>query len=180
MSKYVKELQTDHLKHAWNDVSDLLVVSLTGLEANTNSAIRRELRSKNIHMTMVKKSLARRATKGTPLAPAFDAVEGAIAVVWGGSDIVALAKEITRIEGEKKFAPFVARGGVMDGAALSPVEVKQVSKWPSREEQLSILVGQILGPGATLAAQLNGPGGGLASQIQQKGEEEGAAEPAAE
>ena len=45
--------------------------------------------------------------------------------------------------------------------------------WPSRTEQLSILVGQILSPGATLSGQLLGPGGKLASQIKKKSEEEG-------
>jgi large subunit ribosomal protein L10 len=50
--------------------------------------------------------------------------------------------------------------------------VKAVSKWPSRGEQLSMLVGQILGPGATLSAQLLSPGRKLASQIKKKGEGE--------
>ena len=65
-------------------------------------------------------------------------------------------------------------------AKLSADEVKAVSKWPSREEQLSILVGQILSPGATLSAQLLGPAAQLASQIEQKGEERGSETPASE
>ena len=68
---------------------------------------------------MVKNSLARRATEGTPLAPAFEGAEGSPAVVWGGEDIVSLAKEVTRLPKEKEFAKFEARGGVMDGAKLS-------------------------------------------------------------
>jgi ribosomal protein L10 len=61
----------------------------------------------------------------------------------------------------------------MDGETLSPDQVEEVSKWPTRAEQISMLVGQILGPGGQLAAQLAGPGGALASQIKQKAEEEG-------
>ena len=45
--------------------------------------------------------------------------------------------------------------------------MKAVSKWPSRTEQLSILAGQILSPGANLASQLTSVGGALASQIKQ-------------
>ena len=180
MSKLVKQFQTDHFRQQWTDVSDVLLVSLTGVAANTNAAIRRELRAKNIQIQMVKKSLARRAIEGTSLAPAFTGVEGAVAVVWGATDIVALAKEIARIESDKKFAPFESRGGVMDGTQLSRAEVKTVASWPSREEQLSLLVGQILSPGAMLASQLTAVGGALASQIKQKSEgEEGAAEEAA-
>ncbi len=36
----------------------------------------------------------------------------------------------------------------MDGEKLDAEGLKAVSKWPSREEQISLLVGQILGPGS--------------------------------
>ncbi len=48
-----------------------------------------------------------------------------------------------------------------------------VSKWPTRLEQLSLLMGQILSPGAMLASQLTSAGGALASQIKQHSEREG-------
>ena len=120
---------------------------------------------------MVKNSLAARATEGTPLAPLFAGLGGTAALCWGSEDIVSLAKEITKLVKNDKYAPFAARGGVMDGETLSAPQVEQVSKWPSRTEQLSILMGQILSPGAMLASQLNSVGGALASQIEQKGEE---------
>ena len=47
-----------------------------------------------------------------------------------------------------------------------PKRFAAVSKWPSREEQLSMLVGQLLGPGGQLVAQLKGPGGQLAAQVK--------------
>ena len=117
-----------------------------------------------------KPSGTRRATEGTTLATAFDGLQGTSAVVWGGEDIVTLAKEVTRLADDEKFSPFAPKGGVMDGAKLSADEVVAVSKWPSRTEQLSILAGQILGPGAKLSAQLLGPGGGLASQVEGVGQ----------
>jgi len=161
-------------------VGDALVVSVAGLDANKNYLLRKQLRSQNINLLVVKNSMAKRATEGTSLAAAFEQAEGSLALIWGGADIVSLAKVVAKVAEDKNFAPFAARGGVMDGARLNAEQVKQVSTWPSREEQLSLLVGQILGPGARLAAQLLGPGGALASQIKQKSEEkEGGAEPAA-
>ena len=88
---------------------------------------------------------------------------------WGSEDIVSLAKEITTLIKSDKFKPLEARGGMMDGEQLRPAQVAEVSKWPSRAEQLSLLVGQILSPGANLASQLTSVGGALASQIEQKG-----------
>ena len=72
---------------------------------------------------------------------------------------------------EDELEHFKALGGVMDGEKLTPEKVKEISKWPTREEQLSMLVGQILGPGSQLAAQIVGPGSQLASQIKSKSEE---------
>jgi large subunit ribosomal protein L10 len=131
------------------------------------------LRGKNIHVMVIKNSLAARATAGTPLAPMFEGLDGTAAICWGGEDIVSLAKEITKLVRDDKLKPFEARGGVMDGERLTAPQVEQVSKWPSRTEQLSILLGQILSPGALLGSQLNSVGGALASQIEQRGEEEG-------
>ena len=59
MSKYVKNLLSDDLKQRWQGVEHLLLVSLTGINANNNSALRKRLRDKNINMVMVKNSMSR-------------------------------------------------------------------------------------------------------------------------
>ena len=171
MSKFVKQLMTDDLKQRWEGVDDALLVDVIGLEANETVELRKRLREQGISLMVVKNSLARRAAEGSALAPAFEGASGTTAVVWGAEDVVSLAKEVMAIADDKAFEKFATKGGVMDGAKLSAEEVEAVSKWPSRTEQLSMLVGQILGPGATLSAQLLGPGGALASQVKQKGEE---------
>jgi ribosomal protein L10 len=89
-------------------------------------------------------------------------------MVWGAQDFPTLAKQIVALDKSEEFAAFQARGGVMDGERLTAERVKEISKWPNREEQLSLLLGRILSPGAKLASQLIGPGGALASQIEQK------------
>ena len=183
MSKYVKNLIADDLRERLRNVHDALLVDMVGLNANTNTRLRAELRNKNIHVMVIKNSLAARATEGTPLAPLFEGLGGTAAICWGAEDIVSLAKEITKlVKDEKNNAPFQTRAGVMDGERLDAAQVERVSKWPSRTEQLSILLGQILSPGAMLASQLNSVGGALASQIEQRGdggEPEAEGEPAA-
>src|SRR4051812_7668340 len=173
MSKLVKDLITKDLRKRLEGVEDVLLVDLIGLKNDKNIAIRQRLRQKNIHLLVVKNSLAARATEGTRLAPAFENVSGTMALLWGGEDIISLAKEVIKIAEDKNFAPFAPKGGVMDGQQLAADQVKAVSKWPSRLEQLSILSGQILGPGAKLSSQLLGAGAKLASQIKKKSEEEG-------
>ena len=166
MSKYVKNLITEHLRERLGDVHDALLVSMVGLDVNTNNRLRTALQSKGIRVLVVKNSLAARACEGTPLAPMFEGLTGSAAVCWGGEDLVSLAKEVVALAGEDEYEPFEPRGGVMDGERLTPEQVQEVSKWPGRAEQISLLVGQILSPGAQLASQLCGPGGALVSQIE--------------
>jgi len=167
MSKYVKNLVTDHLRQRLEGVADALLVNVSALDSVRNNRLRMHLRDRNIELMVVKNSLARRATEGTPLGPAFDGLEGSIAVVWGAEDIVSLAKEVTAIIEDKQYQAVTPRGGVIDGSRIAPEQIREVSKWPSRAEMLSIISGQILSPGAQLASQLTGIGGALASQIEQ-------------
>lgn len=172
MSKRIKNFMIKDFAGRLEGVSDALLVNVVGMDANKTVLLRRQLRDKNISLLVVRNGLARQATEGTPLANALVGMEGSLAFVWGGEDFVSLAKEVTKLNDDKDFAQFETRGGVMDGERLSAERVKEISKWPSRQEQLSLLVGQILGPGGQLAGAINGPGGTLVGQIKSKAEED--------
>lgn len=173
MSKYVKELVSRDIKNRLTGVSDAILITTTGMDANTTNELRGKLAEKSIQFMVVKNTLGRMATQGSSLAKAFEGTAGQVAVCWGSSDFVNLAKEVVKLDKDSgKFDKFKATGGVLDGERLSAEQVLAASKWPTREEQISILVGQILSPGANLAGALLGPGGKLASQIEKKGKEE--------
>ena len=176
MSKYVKQLVADDLRRRLDGVEEALLVDVIGMDANASNRLRGALTEKSMNLLVVKNSLAKRATEGTPLAPAFEGVEGSMALVWGGEDFVSMAKEIVRLAKEKEFEKLVPTGGIMDGESVSPERVVEVSKWPNRQEQLSLLIGQILSPGAALSSQLISAGGALASQIEKISEGEGDAQ----
>ena len=171
MSKYVKELVTRDIRRRLEGVEDAVLVNCVGMDANTTNELRGELDKKDIHMLVVKNSLARRATEDTQLSAAFEGATGQVGVCWGSTDFVSLVKELVLLDKNKdKYESFVASGGVMDGERLDAEGLKAVSKWPSRDEQISLLVGQILAPGANLSAALLGPGKLLNSQIKKIGE----------
>jgi len=166
MSKYVKDLITKDLRQRLSGVADALVVDVIGMENNKTVELRQRLRQQQINLLVVKNSLVRRATEGTSLAPAFDGVEGTLALLWGGDEVIALAKEVIRLAEKDGFAPFKAKGGVMDGQPLSAAQVQEISKWPSRDELLSLVAGQIVGVASELASQITGPAQQIASQIE--------------
>ena len=170
MSKIVKNMVAEDIKRRLHNVNDALLVNVIGLTANANYTLRKELRAKKINVLVVKNSMAARATEGTSLARLFDGVGGAAAICWGAEDIVALAKSITEILKADKFPALQPRGGVMDGEQISADQIAEVAKWPSRAEQLSLVLGQILSTGSRLNGQLMSVGGALASQIAQRAE----------
>ena len=172
MSKQLKNLIADEVKKRLSGVNDALLVNVIGLNSANTFNLRRELRSKNIHLMVVKNSLARRATEGTPLARAFDDSEGSLAVVWGAEDFVSLAKELVALHKKPEYEKLTAKGGVMEGEKLTAEKVTEISKWPNRAGQISILLGQVLSPGAKLLSQINAPAGKLLSQVKKKSEGE--------
>ncbi len=172
MSKYVKNLITKDLSSRLEGVADAVLVNVIGMESGPSYLIRKHLREKNIQMLVVKRTMACRATAGTSLRPMFETQTGSMAIVWGCEDFVSLTKEIVAMDKAGTFAKFEIKGGVMDGDPLTAEKVKAISKWPNRLEQISLLVGQILSPGASLSSQLLSPGGKLASQIEKIAEKQ--------
>jgi len=172
MSKFVKQLVTNDIAKRLDGVQYLMLVGLTGIDANKTVNLRATLAAKGINLLVIKNSLAKRATEGTPLAPAFQDMAGAYALCWGATDIVTLAKELVKLTKEKTLQGFEIRGALLDGEALGAVQAVDISRWPTREEQIAILLGQILGVGATLSGQLIAFGGKIASQIEKIAEKE--------
>jgi len=165
MSKAVKQMLVEDLKRRLDGVGDAIVVSLGKLDAQKTTQLRKTLRRKKISLQLVKNSLARLATHGTPLEPALGSTEGMLAIAWGGEDVVDLAKELDRLAGVKDFEGFECRGGALDGSRLAAEDVKKVAKWPTRAEQLSLLSGQIAAVAGRLSGQIVAMGGVLAGQI---------------
>lgn len=166
MSKFVKNLITGDIKNRLEGISDAIVANCIGMDSSSTYKIRKHLRDKGISMLVVKRSLASRAVADSNLRPMFDELTGSVAIVWGCEDFVSLCKEMSALTRLKEFEKFELKGGVMDGDTLSAKKVLEVSKWPNRQEQISLLVGQILSPGANLAAQLNGPASKIAGQVK--------------
>ncbi|MGL4594501.1 MAG: 50S ribosomal protein L10 [Thermoguttaceae bacterium] len=171
MSKYVKQLITNGVAKRLDGVQYLMLVGFSGLTAPATKKLRDTLADKGISLMVIKNSLARRATEGTPLSVAFDQMAGSYALCWGATDVVTLAKELVKLTKDKALTGFEIKGAVLDGESLTAAQAAEVSKWPTREEQISLLVGQIVGVGSKLTSQLIAIGGKLASQLAKLGED---------
>ncbi|HNX25819.1 MAG TPA: 50S ribosomal protein L10 [Phycisphaerae bacterium] len=172
MSKPVKTLIKQELAKRFDEVTSVAICGFTGLDSGSTYAMRTRLAEKGIKVTVVKNSLAKAAFKEAGLDIATDLLEGPCAVAYGADSIVSVVRELLAIN--KDMPAFTVKGAILDGDVFSGDEqVKALSKFPTREEALSQLVGCILSAGSNISGALMGPAGqiaGILSSIEQKGE----------
>lgn len=164
MSKYVKQLMVADLQAKLGDCREVLVVDVSKLTAVATNKWRLALHKKRIRVMGVKNALARKALSDVGLSGVGPVLEGPSALVWGGEDIVALAKEIT--ESLKQLKELQIKGGAIGAQSLSATEVEEISKSPGRRELLCQIAGLIRSPGARVAAAVQGPGGRIAGAVK--------------
>lgn len=172
MSKRVKNIIANDMAKKLEGVENALLVNVVGLEVNTSNRLRGDLAAKGVRLMVVKNSLANRAVKGTALDGLFEKASGSCALAFGDMDIVNLAKEIVRVSKDKAYDKFEIRGGILDGEVFNAARAVEISSWPTREEQIALLLGQIVGVGSKLSAQFISVGSKLASQFKKIAEPE--------
>jgi large subunit ribosomal protein L10 len=173
MSKVIKQMEMDALKKTFEGVRDLVVMKVVGLNAIADNQVRLGLRKKGIRLHMVKNSLARRVFSDMGIDIA--GWEGATTVAWGGTSIAALSKEVESLT--KKYDKFVkVKTAVADGQEVS---FDLALKMPTREEAIGRVVSLALAPASRLVGQILGPAASVASQIKTISEKKEEAAPAA-
>ena len=146
--KIVSELQGKFEK-----AKGVVFTDYRGLNVEEITELRNNLRSSALDYRVVKNTLARRAAEGTPVNDAADIFSGPVGIAIGYDDPVLLVKKV--IEFGRKNKKLDIRGGVIEGDVCSPEQISTISELPSREVQLSMLVGAMQSPLSKFAGLLN-------------------------
>jgi large subunit ribosomal protein L10 len=172
MSKPVKKLIRDELIKRFDGLTQLAVVSFTGVDANTTNAIRARLAEKDIRVSVVKNSLARQAFKEVGIEGAGALLDGPCAVAYGADSVVTVVRELLDIG---KDAPNLSvKAAFMEGDVFAEDRIDALSKFPTREEAIGQVVQCVLSSGANLAGCLVGPASqiaGILKTIEEKSDE---------
>jgi large subunit ribosomal protein L10 len=168
MSKFIKNHIIAELESELEGHSELLVVDMSKMSGTDANAFRVQLGQKDIRLLTVKNSLVRRACERLGIEGLDSSLAGPSTLVWGGEDIVALSREITKWA--KDVDSLEIKGGAVEGQSLDADGVDRLSKSPGRPELLSKIAGLILSPGGNIAGALLGPGGLVAGAIKSKAE----------
>lgn len=168
MSKAVKQaIMRDYTGRFAGDhgPTDAMVISIRGVKGVDTTRLRATLAKKNIKITVLRNSLARKVLDATPLKPLAEFVDGSSALAYGGQSVIEIAREI--VGAMAKMPAIELKGAVLDGIVFKGKDgVTELSKFPTREEAQADVLTLVVSPGRKLVGQIQGPGRSVAGLIR--------------
>lgn len=152
MKRTEKEQLVAELSDKIRGASAVYYTDFSGLNVKRMTELRRRLSRAGVEYVVIKNTLALRAVNESGLAGSR--LRGPTGIVVG-SDPVAAAKVLSDFAKENEQKPEV-KGGMLDGRAIQPAQVKQLAALPSREQLLAELGAGFMSPMAAFAGAMNG------------------------
>lgn len=150
----------------WLEGATIVIsTNYSGMAVDDMTKLRRALRAKDVRYKVVKNTLAYLAADQSGQAAIKEIVLGPSAVAFGYGEPTEPAKALSDFIRENRSVLSIT-GAVMDGRVLTPAQVEQLASLPTKDQLISLLLGQLQGPVARLANVLNGPISGLARVLQ--------------
>jgi large subunit ribosomal protein L10 len=147
----------------------VFAVDYKGISVPQAAELRAKLRESDATFKVVKNSLTERAADQAGAVTLKELLRGPTALTFVRGDIATAAKALADYGRATQLLPF--KGGLMDGAALDPDQIRSLSRLPSREALYGQLVGVVASPVSGLVRTLGALVGGLAvalGQVQEK------------
>ncbi len=131
----------------------IVLAEYRGLAVGNMTELRKRARNSGVYLRVLKNTLARRAVSETPFAGLTEQMVGPL--FYGiSADPVAVAKVLHEFSREN-VDKFTIKAGAMPNVIMTPREVGELARMPSREQLLSTLLGTMQAPIAKLARTLN-------------------------
>lgn len=147
-TRIVSEFQDKFAK-----ATGVIFTDYKGLTVQEISEFRKQLREASLEYKVVKNTLAKRASEGTPVEAVKNTFRGPVGVAISYKDPALLAKKV--LEFVKANEKLKIKGGIIEGKACGAEEIKAISELPSRETLLAMFIGAMQSPLSKLAAALN-------------------------
>ncbi|MDR0998216.1 MAG: 50S ribosomal protein L10 [Treponema sp.] len=150
----VKTVSIQELKDAFSVSKDFIFTDYRGLTVEQITALRKQLREKDVRYRVVKNNFARIAFEQLS-APGgvADYLAGPTAVAIAPRDSNEVAKILFRFAGE--YPVLKVKGSLIGDAVYSAQETEAFSRLPGRLELISMLMSVLNGPVRNLAGALN-------------------------
>jgi large subunit ribosomal protein L10 len=155
MARPEKVARVDRVTEVFKDARSVILNDFTGLDVEKISELRKLCRESNVEFRVVKNTLARLGVKDTPAAGLAEFFEGPTALAVSRESENVAAKILAKFAEEHEAPKFKA--GFVDGNVIDATEVLALSKLPSKDELLSMILAGIKAPANGLVGVLQGP-----------------------
>lgn len=140
-----KVAMLEEVKDRLSRAAITIAIDYRGLSVAQMTKLRRALRESDTEVKVVKNRIALLAAEQAGVPEVREIVQGPSALTIGFSDPVAAARVLTRhIEAER--LNIQVYGGFLDGQVLSPSDVQDLAKLPSKEQMIADVVGKLQSP----------------------------------
>ena len=175
MARPEKIAEVERITQSLQASQSLVLADYSGLTVEKMTIFRQQCRENKVECRVVKNRLAKIAADNAGLEVIKDHLKGPIAIMFGPESQVDPAKIV--VEFAKLNEAMEIRGGMVDGVYLDAEQVVALSKVPTRDELLSMMMSRINSPATGLALVLKGVMANLTRAIdavaQQKAEATG-------
>jgi large subunit ribosomal protein L10 len=152
MNRTEKQTIVDDLSARLKAARTVYVTDFAGLNVAQVTDLRRRLRKAGVEYLVVKNTLAKRALADATVGGLESYLTGSTALALS-TDASAAAKVLADFA--KEFQKPSVRGGVVDGRAVTPAQVKRLATLPPREVLLAELGAAMQAPLAGFVGALN-------------------------
>lgn len=167
-----KELVAE-LKADLEQAQIALIIDYAGLTVSEITDLRRRLQASGTVCTVAKNTLMRIAVQDNPTwQPMTEFLAQSTAVLFVKEDIAGAIKAYQDFQKASKKTEL--RGGVMEGRALNPDNVKAIGDLPSKEQLMGQVAGAINSLATKIAVGINEIPGSLARAVKAVSEKEAA------
>jgi len=163
--KNKKQEELDALKKDLAEAKNLIVAQFKGITVEQDTDLRNKIRATGSKYRVVKNTLAKIASKGTPAEGLEKSLTGSTSIAYNNTDPVALAKALTAYA--KANPVFVFKAGMVEGRVVNIADLGAIASLPSKEELIVKILFLINSPAQGLATAVNGVARNLAAVVQQ-------------
>ncbi|NBI30339.1 50S ribosomal protein L10 [Chengkuizengella marina] len=121
-----------------------VVADYRGLNVTDVTELRKSLREAGVEFSVIKNTLARRATEGSDFESINGHFVGPTAIAFSKEDVIAPAKILSDFA--KKNENLKIKAGILEGQVVSVDQINALAALPSREGLLSMLLSVLQAP----------------------------------
>jgi large subunit ribosomal protein L10 len=153
MSEVKVALRLDDKKTVVAEVADVaakahsaVAAEYRGLTVSQLTTLRYQARETGVYLRVVKNTLARRAIEGTEFECMHESLVGPLIIAFSLEDPGAAARLISAFAKEKENDKLVAKVVAIGGKVYGASELERLSKLPTRDQAIGILMGTMKAP----------------------------------